>query len=68
MSVSEYPVKKAIGPRVEKFATQEQITQRINTLLAMRFDKGQRGVGSRDLEVKLLTQRLHEMQCPPLAL
>jgi hypothetical protein len=34
----------------------------------MQFAKGQRGIGSRDLEVKLLTQRLHEMQCPALPL
>jgi hypothetical protein len=68
MRPSEYLTKKAIAPRAEKFSTQAQITERLATLHAMQFAKGQRGIGSRDLEVKLLTQRLHEMQCPALPL
>ena len=62
MSVSQYTIKKAIAPRVEKFRTQGQIIARLANLHAMQFAKGQRGVGSRDLEVKLLIQRLYEMQ------
>ena len=68
MSVSEYPVKKAIAPRVGKFSTQGQIIARLANLHAMQFDLGERGIGARDLEVKLLTRRLREMQSPELPL
>jgi hypothetical protein len=68
MSVSQYAIKKAIAPRANKFSTQAQITERLATLRAMQFAKGQRGIGSRDLEVKILTQRLYEMQRPALPL
>jgi hypothetical protein len=68
MSVSQYPVKKAVPPRVDKFGTQGQIIARLANLHAMQFAKSERGIGARDLEVKLLTERLHEMQCPALPL
>jgi hypothetical protein len=68
MKPSEYPIKKAIAPRVEKFSTQGQITARLANLHAMQFAKGERGIGARDMEIKLLNQRLHEMQCPALSL
>jgi hypothetical protein len=68
MSLSQYPVKKAVAPRVDKFTTQGQIIARLANLHAMQFAKGEHGVGARDLEVKQLTERLHEMQCPALPL
>jgi hypothetical protein len=68
MSLSEYPAKKAVVERTEKFATPAQIEARLAVLNQMQFKPGQRGVGSRDLEVKLLTRRLIWLQNPPLAL
>lgn len=66
MSVSEYPVKKAAAGRAEQFATVAQIEERLAVLNAMKFRPGQHGVGSRDLELNRLRQRLKQLQNPTL--
>lgn len=64
MKKPEKNFKSALDTRLEKFKSQSDIQARLVVLRAMQFKKGERGIGTRDAEVKLLEQRLKSMQNP----
>jgi|GEM_PF-3113206 hypothetical protein len=51
-------------PAPQKFKTPAQIRDRISWLNAQNFAKGERGIGSRDRERKILQRRLQELMNP----
>lgn len=51
-------------PAPQKFKTPAQIMDRISWLDGQIFVKGQRGIGSRNAEIKILNARLKELMNP----
>lgn len=51
-------------PAPEKFKTPAEIMDRLEWLGAQSFKKGERGIGSRDAEIKALDRRLKQLMNP----